>query len=107
MSDYQKWVDVMPKQVENRPVDWTSGPLRVTMLFGGCAVALALLAVPLLQSDRSASFVNNITSPGIDYTATGTPANRGESYVIRRSVLQPSPQSSCIIRANGIRTGDC
>ncbi|MEL6919448.1 MAG: hypothetical protein AAFO77_00280 [Pseudomonadota bacterium] len=107
MSDYQKWVDVMPKEPEPRPVDWTSGPLRVTLLFGGFAVAMALLAVPLLESDRSTRFVDNFTSPGIDYTATGTPSARGESFVVRRSVLQPTPQSSCVIRSNGIRTGDC
>ena len=106
MSDYQKWVDIMPDQTEEKTVDWLSGPMRVTLLFGGFAIALALLAVPLLESDRSTRFVNNLTSPGIDFTATGTPT-RTDSFIVRRSVLQPSPQSTCIILSNGSRSGDC
>jgi len=107
MSDYQKWVDVMPDQTERRSVDLTSGPMRVTLLFGGFAIAIALLAVPLLESDRSTRFANNLTGPGIDFTATGTATNRQDSFVVRRSVLQPTPQSTCIIHSNGSRSGDC
>ncbi|MEO1703141.1 MAG: hypothetical protein AAFR71_13915 [Pseudomonadota bacterium] len=107
MSDYQKWVDVMPDQINQKPVDWTSGPLRITLLFGGFAIALALLAIPLLESERSTRFVNNLTGPGIDYTATGTAGVRRDSFVVRRSVLQPTPQSTCIIHSNGSRSGDC
>jgi hypothetical protein len=36
----------------------------------------------------------------------GQRSNPG-AYTIRRSVLQPSPNAVCIIRGNGMRTGDC
>jgi hypothetical protein len=47
-------------------------------------------------------------SPGIDMMPTGTVGQRETgSYIVRRSVLQPTPNSVCIIRGNGMRTGDC
>ncbi|MEO0543573.1 MAG: hypothetical protein AAFY99_07110 [Pseudomonadota bacterium] len=107
MNDYQKWVDVMPEQTDRKSVDWTSGPLRVTLLFGGFAIAIALLAVPLLESDRSTRFANDFSGPGIDFMATGTPSASRDGFVVRRSVLQPTPQSTCIIHSNGTRSGEC
>jgi hypothetical protein len=77
------------------------GALRIALLFGSAAVALALIAVPLLEGrspDRLAS--------GIDLMSTGS-IGRGEIYTIRRSVLQPSPDAVCVIRADGARSGDC
>ncbi len=87
--------------------DFGMGALRVTLLFGSAAVALALILTPLVESqvERMA-----YSSHGgrLDTMATGSIGSRaGGAYTVRRSVLQPSPSSVCIIRSNGTRTGDC
>ena len=46
---------------------------------------------------------------GLDEMTTGSIGRtgyRGE-YTIRKSVLQSSPQTVCVIRDNGVRIGDC
>lgn len=84
------------------------GAVRIALLFGSAAVALALLLTPFLDARTSASVARGVV-PGIDYTTTGSVGQRPTqtSYTIRRSVLQPSPESVCIVRPNGSRTGDC
>jgi hypothetical protein len=79
------------------------GALRITLLFGAAAVALALIAAPLLESRGGLGFVG---SAGLDMTSTGSIGGTN-SYTIRRSVLQSSPDAVCIIRADGSRSGDC
>jgi hypothetical protein len=76
--------------------------LRMTLLFGSAAVALALILVPL--ADRSADPLM-VGVGGLDYMATGSTGERG-SYTIRRSVLQKTG-APCIIRADGRRSGGC
>ena len=78
------------------------GMLRVALLFGSAAVALALILAP--AADRYAK-AHVVGGDGIDYLATGSIAPSG-SYTIRRSVLQKSG-AVCIIRADGQRSGDC
>lgn len=81
-------------------------PLRIALLFGVMAVAVAMLAVPVLQDGaRDLSFAGN--SVGVDTMATASVRNGGSRYTIRRSVLQPTPNSICIVRPNGTRTGVC
>jgi hypothetical protein len=83
------------------------GALRVTLLFGSAAVALALILVPLAERHLKAPVgPGSSASAGIDRTITGSIGRPG-TYTERRSVLQPSPQSVCIIRDNGTRFGDC
>lgn len=82
------------------------GLLRITLLFGSAAVALALIAVPLLDNDNGREQVARDGFMGIDTTTTGS-IHRSDSYTIRRSVLQRSPEAVCFIRANGERSGDC
>ena len=83
------------------------GALRVTLLFGSAAVALALILAPLMESQVERMAYSSYTSR-LDTMATGTVGPRGSgTYTVRRSVLQPSPSSVCIIRSNGMRTGDC
>lgn len=81
------------------------GALRVTLLFGLVAVALALIVAPFAESQfqerrASAGF------PGIDTMATGSIGYRG-TYTVRKSVLQSSPDAVCIILDSGRRHGDC
>lgn len=87
------------------------GALRVALLFGSAGIALALILTPIIenQTDRMASSTYAAGYPaGLDMMATGSIGQRSSgSYVVRRSVLQPSPNSVCIIRDNGMRTGDC
>lgn len=79
------------------------GILRITLLFGSAMVALALIITPVVDQSRS-----QFTASGVrlDRMTTGS-TGRTDAYTLRRSVLQPSPNSICVIRANGMRSGDC
>jgi hypothetical protein len=79
------------------------GALRITLLFGAAAVALALIATPLLDSRNRSAFARNA---GVDLMSTGSIGGT-TNYTIRRSVLQSSPDAVCIIRSDGARSGDC
>lgn len=81
------------------------GMLRITLLFGSAAVALALFAAPLLERGGHQEFARGTLPSGLDMTSTGSIGRN--VYTVRRSVLQPSPDSVCIIGANGQRSGDC
>lgn len=86
-----------------RVADAGMGLLRITLLFGSAAVALALIIAPVAES-RLKTYA--AAPEGLDMTSTGSVRTSG-SYTIRRSVLQPSPNSVCIIRDNGMRSGNC
>ena len=93
---------------EDQPIDFlgVAGSLRFALIFGAAAVALALFVVPF--AERQAQTLMAGGPVGLDTMSTGSIGPRaGGSYTIRRSVLQTSPQSVCIIRQNGSRTGDC
>ncbi|UXN62526.1 hypothetical protein [Phyllobacterium zundukense] len=86
------------------------GILRITLLFGSAAVALALIIAPL--ADRgSQAVVDYSTSRSIDEIQTGsikTPDPITTStYTIRRSILQSSPKAVCILNSDGSKIGDC
>ncbi len=83
-----------------------SGLLRVVMLFGSVAVAIALIATHVLDNRYGDYIAMSDDGVGIDSTATGAIGYKG-TYTIRKSVLQTSPNSICIIRDNGTRSGDC
>lgn len=88
------------------------GAVRVALLFGSAAVALALFLTPFVESQSNrlaySSYPSGSYPAGLDMMPTGTIGQRDTgSYTVRRSVLQPSPNSVCIIRQNGMRTGDC
>lgn len=76
--------------------------LRVTLLFGSAAAALALILAPVADRYSKAQIVGK---DGVDYMSTGSIAP-SSSYTIRRSVLQKSG-AVCIIRADGRQSGDC
>lgn len=82
-----------------------AGILRVTLLFGLVAVAIALIATPFLDN-RGRLQLGQMRFDGLDFTATGSIGRNG-NYTLRRSVLQESPQSICVIHANGRRSGEC
>jgi hypothetical protein len=77
------------------------GALRLALLFGSAAVAVALIIAPIAER-QSRPF----QSRELDGMTTGSVRVR-DSYTIRRSVLQPSPDLICVIRADGTRSGEC
>ena len=80
------------------------GAVRVALLFGVVAIAFTLMMVPIADKrSRDWALQDNT---GLDTFKTGT-VTRGETYTIRRSVLQASPASVCTIRGNGEQSGDC
>lgn len=89
-----------------RAADAGMGILRITLLFGSAAVALALIAAPFLDSQTRSLSARDDFASELDMTATGSVSHR-ETYTVRRSVLQPEPSSVCIIRSNGRSSGDC
>jgi hypothetical protein len=97
--------------VRNDRGGWPSGAagvgiLRITLLFGSAAVALALIIAPFADSQTRAYTDNDREPYGLDSIATGSIGRPGKIYTIHKSVLQSSPDAICIIR-NGQRTGDC
>jgi hypothetical protein len=82
------------------------GALRVALLFGSAAVALALILAPVLDNQVNDYLARNDSGRGLDMMSTGTIGGKA-SYTIRKSVLQSTPNSVCILRSNGTRSGDC
>ena len=76
--------------------------LRVVLLFGSAAVALALILAPMADRYSKTEIVG---AQGLDFAATGSVGQPG-GYTIRRSVLQ-APGAVCIIDSAGRRSGDC
>ncbi len=103
-SDYE-WETVSGSSYD-LPASAGMGILRVTLLFGSAAIALALLVTPLLSRISGPEQTHWSAESGIDYTQTGSIGYQG-SYTVRRSVLQGSASSICVIRDNGSRSGDC
>src|SRR5262245_52911511 len=75
--------------------------LRIALLFGSAAVALALVLAPMADRYSKTQIVG---ADGLDFMSTSSVGGRG-GYTIRRSVLQ-SPGSVCVIDAAGRRSGD-
>ena len=96
---------------DNRP-----RPLRVAVMFAAGALAVTLVAVPMVRDQMERTELAS-RPLDLDMRAVGSigerprgaPRRTGEPgvkrYVVRRSVL--SGEGVCIIRGNGPRTGDC
>lgn len=82
------------------------GALRVALLFGSAAIALALIVAPMAEKETRAVVARANAPFGIDNASTGSIA-RTQRYTVRRSVLQASPGDVCIISASGRRSGSC
>lgn len=104
MFDDGDWLN---EPANGKPVfNFGNGVLRGTMLFGVLAVALGLFVAPLLDRATNGTQSATLRANGIDYTTTAsTPSTR--TYTKRRSILQESPSSVCIITADGRYTGEC
>lgn len=83
------------------------GILRITLLFGSAAIALALVIAPLANRGSQA-VVDYSAGRSLDEIQTGSIKKADPAtYTIRRSVLQETPGSVCVIQSNGTKTGDC
>jgi len=82
------------------------GVLRVALLFASLAIAFALLVAPLLDGQLRSALSPATGRGSLDSIITGT-VGSGNTYTIRRSVLQASPEAICVIHASGRRQGDC
>jgi hypothetical protein len=90
------------------PVGGTGmGILRIALLFGSAAIALALILAPIAESQTRSYLARDGSPFGIDEFTTGSIKRGGNSYTIHRSVLQSSPEAVCVIQSNGRRAGDC
>ncbi|WP_157018838.1 hypothetical protein [Mesorhizobium xinjiangense] len=83
-----------------------TGSMRIALLFGSAAIALALIAVPLLEKRTGGGSAFASRFLNLDFTSTGS-IERGATYTVRRSVLQRRSDAVCIIRADGSMSGDC
>lgn len=108
MSLDKDWDSIRPDRRDSA-VHAGMGILRITLLFGSAAVALALIATPFLDSRTRLQSARDGFAGGLDRMSTGSigSTGSGHTYTLRRSVLQPLPSSVCVIRDNGKRSGDC
>ena len=83
-----------------------SSAMRTALLFGSVAVALALILTPIIDRGAGSVMANHAVSTELDRIATGS-VNDAKTYTIRRSVLQSSPESVCVILQNGQQRGAC
>lgn len=106
MSDSDNEWDSLIEDRSDAIADTGYGALRLTLLFGSVAVAFALFLVPILSRNGDSPFGSRFSGQNLDTMTTASIPGSG-SYVVRRSVLQQSPQSVCVIRADGRQSGDC
>jgi hypothetical protein len=106
MSRYDRWDYAEDEYHTSAFADAGMGALRITLLFGSAAIALALIVVPIANKGSRAIARASFNNPGIDTMETGSISN-GRQYTIRRSVLQTSPNAICVINGDGSRAGDC
>ena len=83
------------------------GILRIALLFGSAAIALALILAPIAESQTRSYLARDSAPFGLDEFTTGSINKGGSTYTIHKSVLQPSPDAVCVIQSNGRRAGDC
>lgn len=111
MNDERDWAEIRPASMSTVG-EAGLGMVRVTLLFGSLAIAVALFVAPLLDRTGDSHLASASRFMGIDNRATGTVGQptsyrSGSEFTIRRSVLQTGPTSKCIIYSNGAQTGDC
>ncbi|MFS2153187.1 hypothetical protein [Rhizobium sp. Rhizsp42] len=89
-----------------------TGALNIALLFGTAVVALTLILTPML-ADKSKSSVfasapsefDSITTGSIPKGENGPKSENGKRYTIRRSILQDTPGSVCVVQGYGSGVG--
>ncbi|MDP9840449.1 hypothetical protein J2T09_005236 [Neorhizobium huautlense] len=108
--DDEIWKTVRTRQ---RPTyrSGRTGALNVALLFGTAAIALSLIVTPMLakrgEQDRMAHIQQDfdmITTGSIKRNDDNA-IEKNKHYTIRRSVLQDTPGSVCIVQGYSSETG--
>ncbi|MDO1584134.1 hypothetical protein [Rhizobium oryzicola] len=77
-----------------------TGALNIALLFGTAAIALSLIVTPMLAKREDSRHLAQVQEE-FDLITTGSIKSQDKSpkhYTIRRSVLQESPGSVCIVQ---------
>lgn len=107
MANDEFWTTVMDRDgQDSQPKKF--GAVRVALLFGTAAIALAAILTPIVADQTSAARVAWAPDQ-FDNITTGSIPSRSQRtfYTVRKSILQDNPGSLCIIRNDGRKTGDC
>ncbi|HEX2147767.1 MAG TPA: hypothetical protein VHG11_08975 [Pseudorhizobium sp.] len=97
--DEELWKTVRSRKPMARRSGRT-GALNIALLFGTAAIALSLIVTPMVAEQRDTRDLAHVQEE-FDRITTGSisSAERGaKHYTIRRSVLQQTPGSVCIIQ---------
>tara|TARA_R110000850_G_scaffold55016_11_gene130465 strand:- start:1028 stop:1423 length:396 start_codon:yes stop_codon:yes gene_type:complete len=107
MANDEFWTTVMDRDGQESPPK-RFGAVRAALLFGTAAIALAAILTPIV-ADRGPSARVAWAPDQYDNITTGSIPSRSvtTSYTVRKSILQDNPGALCIIRSNGIKSGDC
>ena len=84
------------------------GAVRLALLFGTAAIAVAVILTPIL-AERTPAQVAFLPGDYDSITTGSIPATTSskKSYTIRKSVLQETPEAICVIDRAGHTVGDC
>ncbi|MCB5204500.1 hypothetical protein LH464_18705 [Neorhizobium sp. T786] len=99
--DEELWKTVRVRQ----RTTYRSGALNIALLFGTAAIALSLIITPMLSDNGDARRLAHVQEDFDRITTGSIPVdNRSKHYTIRRSVLQETPGSVCIIQPYDVDT---
>jgi hypothetical protein len=84
-----------------------TGALNAALLFGTAAIALSLIITPMLSDREDGRHLAHVQEEFDRITTGSIPSEKSaKHYTIRRSVLQETPGSVCIVRGYGA-DGNC
>ncbi|WP_454289270.1 hypothetical protein [Rhizobium arsenicireducens] len=97
MSNEDFWKTVRSRERSSR-LSGKTGALNIALLFGMAAIALSLVLTPML-ADRTDKRSLAFHPDQVDMMSTGSigRSDGSKRYTIRRSVLQETPGSICIV----------
>ena len=107
MSNEDSWQDVRIRRPATHS-SYRTGALNMALLFGMATVALTLVLTPILaskQDNRSLAMVEDDLDKISTASIPEKSGERGKTYSIRRSILQETPGSVCIVEGYG--SGGC
>lgn len=101
--DEEFWKTVRVRRTTYR--SGRTGALNIALLFGTAAIAFSLIITPMLVEDNDARRLANVREDFDRITTGSIPVDNGSKhYTIRRSVLQETPGSVCIIQPYDVDT---
>lgn len=106
MANDEFWTTVMDRNGQDKQPKQL-GAVRVALLFGTAAIALAAILPPILVEKSPTARVAWAPEQFDNITTGSVPPRSTTSYTVRKSILQDNPGALCIIRSNGKKSGDC